>query len=381
MREEEMRNNGAGVMDCGGVGDGQEHKATQLPETSVLNDSAATKENSIADLQSGCTNEIGDGGAGVMSEGGNGVMGDVGAGEISDGRIGDVGVNGEMKGQGTNKKSHGGFREKSKRKCIRKREGNVEVWIKDLELYINDYEVLTSTRWLNDQIIYAAQSLLCEQSKGQILGWKSTQCSKRANLFPKLPADCKYVQILNVSGCHWATVSNMKVPGDGIFWDSTCIYDSLFSSVSNDTMNQICSFVLPKCSSMRFDLMNTQIQENVNDCGLFAIAYATELVFGHDPCVTNFKTEVMRSHLIKCLKNHKMESFPKRRRTIGFGENIRKSRIEKIYCYCHMPNDKKLAMVLCSMCSKWFHTQCITGKVSNDPKKKWYCSICQSMIV
>ena len=40
--------------------------------------------------------------------------------------------------------------------------------------------------------------------------------------------------------------------------------------------------------------MNIQMQDNLNDCGLFAISFATELVNDRDPCVAYFKPEMMR---------------------------------------------------------------------------------------
>ena len=50
------------------------------------------------------------------------------------------------------------------------------------------------------------------------------------------------------------------------------------------------------------------------------------------------------------------------------------------YCekksYCQMPNN---GMVLCSVCSKWFHKQCIAERVGDNPKEKWFCSVCRSL--
>ena len=51
-------------------------------------------------------------------------------------------------------------------------------WIADLNLFLSDKHVLETLEWLNDNIIYAAQSLLKAQSKENILGWASTQCAK-----------------------------------------------------------------------------------------------------------------------------------------------------------------------------------------------------------
>ena len=47
----------------------------------------------------------------------------------------------------------------------------------------------------------------------------------------------------------------------------------------------ICSFF--KCSSdaLHLDLVNVQTRPNTYDCGVFAVAIATELVFEMDPVV------------------------------------------------------------------------------------------------
>ena len=104
------------------------------------------------------------------------------------------------------------------------------------------------------------------------------------------------------------------------------------TTLSLSTKRQICSFVRPTCNELKFDIMNIQCQENMNDCGLFAIAYATELVYGEDPCFCHFQTEVMRSHLMKCLESGVMERFPlKKRRRVGLGKRIKKKLCLKRY--------------------------------------------------
>ena len=124
---------------------------------------------------------------------------------------------GGVKGKGTCRKDEGDGRTKSKSTSCKKGEsdsrmrdkgnrkensegkgGELCLWIKDLDLNMNDYEVLCSKRWLNE-IIYAAQILLQQQSEGRILGWKSTQCAKCVDMFPPLPPNAQYIQILNVS--------------------------------------------------------------------------------------------------------------------------------------------------------------------------------------
>ena len=43
--------------------------------------------------------------------------------------------------------------------------------------------------------------------------------------------------------------------------------------------------------------MNIQTQPNLNDCGLFALACATELVHGCDPVLWSFNNASMQPHI------------------------------------------------------------------------------------
>lgn len=53
-----------------------------------------------------------------------------------------------------------------------------------------------------------------------------------------------------------------------------------------------------------------QQQTNGSDCGVFAVAFATCLVFGVDPTFINFDAQGMRPHLATCLRNGRISLFP-----------------------------------------------------------------------
>ena len=159
-----------------------------------------------------------------------------------------------------------------------------EMWVSELSLYHHDHEVLSSnTAWVNDNIVHSAQLLQKELSKDEIKGWQSPQLCKTKALFSPLPPYSPFV-VLHVSQNHWITVSNM-MQGGKISHDSVFVYDSLLPNVTKmDTKKQICSFLRPQSKTVLFELMNIQMQESLNDCGLHAIAIATELVYERDPC-------------------------------------------------------------------------------------------------
>ena len=56
--------------------------------------------------------------------------------------------------------------------------------------------------------------------------------------------------------------------------------------------------------------MPVQQQSNGSDCGVFAAAFATCLVYGQNPCNVTFDVPKMRPHLIQCLKNGRMSLLP-----------------------------------------------------------------------
>ena len=134
-------------------------------------------------------------------------------------------------------------------------------------------------------------------------GWNSPQCTKRsvAEKFPPVPAHSLFVQILQVGGCHWIAATNIDAKNSVSSYSSNTvrIYDSGMSlDVPLSTQLDICQFWKPSADRVIFDTMNVQQQPNTFECGIYAIAFATELVFGHDPVLCQFKTEELRSHLM-----------------------------------------------------------------------------------
>ena len=87
----------------------------------------------------------------------------------------------------------------------------------------------------------------------------------------------RFVQIMLVNGNHWITVSNLQCPANTVY-----IYDSMFSTIDNTTKEKICSIWRPATSYVHYRMLNIQHQTNSHDCGLFAIAVATELAYNRD---------------------------------------------------------------------------------------------------
>ena len=91
------------------------------------------------------------------------------------------------------------------------------------------------------------------------------------------------------------------------------LYDSLNLAPSMSLLQQICSLYSPKLDTFP-TVHQSKIfspQKGTRDCGLYAIAYATELAFGFDPSKYIFEQVRMRDHLLGCFENRKIERFPK----------------------------------------------------------------------
>ena len=72
--------------------------------------------------------------------------------------------------------------------------------------------------------------------------------------------------------------------------------------------------------AISFELVNVETQQNSYDCGVLAIANATELAFGRDPVVCRWDSNRVRQHLKSCLEEGVMKGFStlgKRRVPLG----------------------------------------------------------------
>jgi len=255
-----------------------------------------------------------------------------------------------------------------------------DYWMSDIGLFVKDKLILQTTEWINDNIINAAQMMLKKRFGSEIAGWQSPQCNKKVSLFKVILDNVPFIQILNVSQCHWIVVSNMPFKKNN---DSIYIYDSLLmTKVSGSLVNTVCIFF--KChytDRLHFDVINVQRQTDDHNCGVLAIAFATELAFGQDPASSVWNTSVMRSHLFQAFQQNSLERFPRiGQRSLRLGRRVHKSHPVTIHCVCRMPNDPQKGMVECFCCLKWFHISCCIKDEEWNSQRKWRCKKCSNLI-
>ena len=163
------------------------------------------------------------------------------------------------------------------------------------------FDLITSpTGWLDCDIIQQAQVLL-QLENTAIAGFQ------RPTLGPVRNFDVvssEFVQILHTGNSHWVCISSVGcLPGHVNLYDS--LYDSVLSPEIEEQAKDLLGGRLEA-----LNLMPVQQQRNGSDCGVFAIAFSTCLVFGEDPTFVNFDIVKMRPHLAACLRNGRMSLFP-----------------------------------------------------------------------
>lgn len=112
--------------------------------------------------------------------------------------------------------------------------------------------------------------------------------------------------------------------------------------------------------------MDVEGQFDSYDCDVYAIAYATHLVYGLNPIQYKWIAKDLRKHLLTCLMKGIMEPFPTYHglRKKSGSLKVINTCTEEIYCICRMPNNRKKEMIMCDSCRKWFHF--VTLSVSSN---------------
>ena len=121
---------------------------------------------------------------------------------------------------------------------------------------------LTKGNWLTDDVINAAQNLL-KRAYPHVGGLQDTILAETLALDVQ---EGEFVQVLNMSGCHLITVSNIGCqPG------FVNIYDSIPSYyVPTRLKEQIAAMLFSKEKEFTLEFQAVQSQRGNSDCGLFA---------------------------------------------------------------------------------------------------------------
>ena len=244
-------------------------------------------------------------------------------------------------------------------------------WIPELDLFLLDKRILlSSSEWLTDSIIDAAQTLI---GKLASIGGLQRVCSGLTMSFNAEPSEFLQIMGTSTNGDHWILVSTIGSVHPKVF-----VYDSKYKKVNSFVEKQIASLLTTSHKEIELYFVNVQMQYGGSDCGLFTIAYATALALGFSPEHFHFKQEEMRSHLLQCLQDKKMAMFPYDR-TLRARKRIKNHYSFRVYCSCRLPQFGK--MIECSNCKEWFHLGvCIkVPEAALKQNVEWICKNCEEL--
>ena len=226
--------------------------------------------------------------------------------------------------------------------------------------------ILKPNYWLHDSEIHAGQILL--KRDFPLLDGLHDPAITGSMV---IPARSEFIQVINI-GAHWVCMSTLGCHG-GI----VKVFDSLYRKPNSVAINHACRMLLHPQNAVTFLNEKVQKQVGINDCGLFALAFATDLCHGLDPTTQKYSQKEMRHHYVSCLQSGKMTPFPKTERRVPYHLSSNKISIP-IFCLCRLPNDKQ-EYVECFGCHGWYHPECasIPECVINS-RLHWKCHKCRS---
>ena len=138
----------------------------------------------------------------------------------------------------------------------------------DIKLNQTHKHILESSRWVDDAIITASQNLLHQQHPE--IG--SLQPTVLATQFAMEPQGGEFVQIVNIGQSHWITLSTVGCQPGHIN-----VYDSLHMGLSSTVKKLIADLLQWKGNDITFNYCDVQWQVGGDDCGIFAITFATAI--------------------------------------------------------------------------------------------------------
>lgn len=188
----------------------------------------------------------------------------------------------------------------------------------DFAIFLNDLEILKSeTEWYKDSIMFKIMQLL--KSSCPLTGGLQdpVAVAKNKAAVPTSP----YVQAMHVHGDHWICISNKfcQTP------NQVEVFDSLGGEyIDEDGIRSIVYYHNRGSSPVEIFLVETQHQSNDNDCGPFALAFASFLCKNEDPAMFDFDAPSLRGHIRDCFLQKKVTSFPGTAKANGVERRVRR---------------------------------------------------------
>lgn len=230
---------------------------------------------------------------------------------------------------------------------------------------------IESTQMLTDRHMEIVMTLL-EMQFPNVCGLEPTVLSQSVRGFSaQVDNASQVIQVHYTGAIHWVTSSRASNDDFVYLYDSYAMFD-INGKPRLPPSLQLQLAQIYRCTASEIPVLLPEMsrQSNGVDCGLYAIATATDLCFGYSPSERNYDQLQLRPHLLECIKNQHMEPFPAtkiaRTNIVYYALNI--------YCYCRKPADD--SMIDCIVCHESFHFHCTPYK-GGDFK----CNSCTNVFI
>ena len=116
---------------------------------------------------------------------------------------------------------------------------------------------------------------------------------------------CPYeiIQIIQNNAHHWILLSS--------FSGEVNIFESLNADPTIETLQQIKQLFSPGNTFPQNQPLPCHKQVATTYCGVFAIAYSIEILFGNNQTEVAYDQSKLRQHLVDCFENGTLTMFPK----------------------------------------------------------------------
>ena len=134
------------------------------------------------------------------------------------------------------------------------------------------------------------------------------------------------------------------------------LYSRMNAFFSANIGTSFCSFP-DLCLQCTVRFADVKQQTDSFNCGFYALAYSVSLVCNGDPRAEDYMSDQLRRHAYTCIRDGKIQSFPKRSALRKHQGYLWEYQID-IICLCRMPNRKNV--IICPTCYDHFHSECIS---------------------
>lgn len=183
-------------------------------------------------------------------------------------------------------------------------DSETKIWVQELNLLEEHREDIILGSAINGDVINASQQVLSKQFP-EVGGMQMTYFNGSSSF-----RHSSRVQVHYTNEFHWVTSSTLGTPNNCC----ATVFDSKWNGrLSTEMEIQLAQiYGGSKSSVIHVEIAPVHQQCGQLDCGLFAIAFATDLCHGVNPAVIAYDQVKMRDHLVACLQNMYFTSFPRK---------------------------------------------------------------------